>query len=57
MAVQINFETDSEEFKDNGISQIIKVLKDIQSDALRGVEFGLIVDENLREIGSWSISV
>lgn len=53
MAVEIRFETDSEEFLDNGAAEVMKVLREIQEDILRGHETSVILDDDGKVIGRW----
>lgn len=53
MAVEIRFETESQEFVENGAAEVMKVLREVQEDILRGVEGSIILDDDGRVIGRW----
>lgn len=57
MAVNIVFETDSVEFKENGMSEIFKVLNEVQAALLRGDETGKVYDDDMNVIGNWEVSL
>lgn len=55
MAAEIMFDTDGEEFRDNGMSEVFKVLREIQENLMRGEESGKIYDDDGNVIGRWTV--
>lgn len=55
MAAEIAFETDSEDFRKNGMSEVFKVLREIQENLMRGEEDGKIYDDDQNVIGRWTV--
>lgn len=57
MSAEITFETNGEEFKNNGVSEVFKVLREVQECMLRGEETGKIYDDDNKTIGHWTVNL
>lgn len=55
MPAEIVFETEGEEFSENGMSEVFKVLREIQENLMRGEEDGKIYGDEGNYIGRWSV--
>lgn len=55
MPAEIVFETEGEEFSENGMSEVFKVLREIQENLMRGEEDGKIYGDEGNDIGRWSV--
>lgn len=57
MNAEIIFETDGPDFQSNGMSEVFKVLREVQENLLRGEESGQILDDDDKVIGRWNVRV
>jgi hypothetical protein len=57
LSLQINFETTSSEFSENGVAEVVSLLREVQADIILGHESGLLYDSDRTVIGSWSVSI
>lgn len=55
MNAEIIFDTSGEEFKDNGVSEVIKVLREVQESLLRGDSSGRVLGDDGKVIGRWDV--
>lgn len=57
MRAEILFDMPDEEFGAGGAADVSRILHEVATDVLRGVESGNILDGDLNKIGAWSIQI